>query len=580
MANAETLDQQSSIAFEFVIGFTGHRDILPQDHAILKTQIAETLINLTERFSHIPVRVVTGLAEGADTLATEAALELGMSVSAILPMPRDSYEQDFQGPALEKFQKLADDPRVQVFELNVVNDESVENLNDDASRVAQYAKLMDYLVRRSNVLVALWDGKMINSTGGTSDVVSSYLSGHARHVTPTRVADLKMKVEDCGDLAIWISTPRASEPNDPDVSQTVYLVSDSSGMTFTEYSVIPDQFSNRWLGLDAFAKDRYSDRAAHVAAYPLAQSDDSSINADARAIDAEFIRADQLAMANQGLSDVLFQSFGIIAAAMGLFFLIYAKLAAVKIFLVLYIGLFVVGYLLFRIGARKHWLGHHLAYRALAETMRVQFFLQISGAGKGFSARRVLSITSVDRFDRFEWLQDAVRCTEPLTYDGHATAEFRLEQVQKRWIDDQASYFTRKLRALHKQHGRLELIKTGLLLGSVGGALTLIFFKKTLIHLDMMGYDGKSWLVFMMGILPFWLAVWELYQGKMATRELLWQYANQRRYFAAAKQQMAAGIGDVSKLRIVADLAERALAEIYLWSVHRYHREHEPPSAG
>jgi len=32
--------------------------------------------------------------------------------------------------------------------------------------------------------------------------------------------------------------------------------------------------------------------------------------------------------------------------------------------------------------------------------------------------------------------------------------------------------------------------------------------------------------------------------------------------------------------KIIRDLADKALIEIYLWSVHRYHREHEPPAAG
>ena len=96
----------------------------------------------------------------------------------------------------------------------------------------------------------------------------------------------------------------------------------------------------------------------------------------------------------------------------------------------------------------------------------------------------------------------------------------------------------------------------------------------------MIGYDGKAWLVFLMGLLPLWAAVWELYQGKMATRELLWQYSNQRRYFAAARRDIAQAPGLAEGQKIIRDLADKALIEIYLWSVHRYHREHEPPAAG
>ncbi len=152
--------------------------------------------------------------------------------------------------------------------------------------------------------------------------------------------------------------------------------------------------------------------------------------------------------------------------------------------------------------------------------------------------------------------------------------------VRRRWIDDQTAYFDKKLHRLHASHLRLETIKRALLLGSVAGALALIFFKDTALHHELAGHEGKSWLVFFMGVLPLGAAVWELYQGKMATRELLWQYANQRRYFRAAARELSqtTQLGDGQK--IIRDLADKALVEIYLWSVHRYHREHEPPSAG
>ena len=31
---------------------------------------------------------------------------------------------------------------------------------------------------------------------------------------------------------------------------------------------------------------------------------------------------------------------------------------------------------------------------------------------------------------------------------------------------------------------------------------------------------------------------------------------------------------------VISDLAERSLMDVVQWSTHRYHREHEPPSAG
>lgn len=576
----ENTGASSVIACEFVIGVTGHRDLVEADHHKLRDDIAKALEKIAANFDHLPVRLVTGLAEGADTLAAEVALEMGLHVSAVLPMPRKFYEQDFEGAALTRFKELADDERVDCFEIPLAEENEGRDQLSSEDRVVQYEMLMDFLTRRSNVLMALWDGLMLEQKGGTSDVISTYLSGRARYQNPVFLPSGDIQFEDCGEIAIWIKTRRVQNPDHILTDVPAYLVSDASGSSFQEMSDCPQGFLNRWAGFETFAQDRFSDISADLPVWPLAEDGELGGSAQAKAINREFLRADQLAMGNQKNSDGLFMAFGFIAGAMGLFFLVYAKLAALEIFLVLYVALFLVGYILFRISAARHWLGKHLSYRALAETMRVQFFLLVSGAGAGFSVRRVMSLTSVDRFQHFEWLPDAARCMEPVTYEDHKPSPERMQAVHDHWIDDQSQYFAKKLHQLHDRHKRLEVIKAALLLGSVAGAVALILFKYEMKKSGFVGFSVKTWLVFLMGLLPLWLAVWELYQGKMAMRELIWQYANQRRYFTAAKDQMAACTTQEAKQRIVSDLAERALAEIYLWSAHRYHREHEPPAAG
>ena len=300
----------------------------------------------------------------------------------------------------------------------------------------------------------------------------------------------------------------------------------------------------------------------------------------AQAIDREYVRADQLAMSNQKLSDRLFKAFGLMAGAMGLLFLVYAKIAALKVFLVGYVLLFAAGFLMFVLGARRGWFGRHLAYRALAETLRTRFFLVLSGAGDRVDTNRVLSLTSIEHFHGFEWLRDAIRCSAPLVYESDVSITERLEAARERWVSDQSGYFERKLHALHHQHEKLEKVKMWLFVGSFLGALALVFFKKTIAHFDAGGLDGKTLLVFLMGLLPLWLAIWELYQNKMATRELLWQYSNQREFFRKAEVRLESADDDEAKLQITADLAERSLIEIFQWTIHRFHREHEPPAAG
>lgn len=569
----------ASIAPEFMIGVTGHRDIPEADADGLRGALRAALGDVAQHFDHARLRLACGLADGADTLAAEVALDMGIAVLAVLPMPQALYETDFDGAALDRLRALTAHPNVQVVHIPLAENASTADIETQAARDVQYQLLADYLTRRSNVLLAVWDGVDIGLPGGTSDVVLRYLAD-GRDQTPNPVAPVETTDEGCGNLLIWVPTRRQSAADATPPAGTRYLVSNANYDCYWHAPSIPEPFSTRWHGFDTFAEERTSDLGRDLPAYGLAQEGDAVRRSDPAALDQEYIRADQLARAYQIQSDRMFALFGLMAAAMGLTFLIYAKLLADKAFLYIYVGLFVAGFLGFRYCARRHLHSKHLAYRALAETFRVQYFLILSGAGEAYSLRRILGLTSVDQFARLEWLQEAVRCSEPLVYFGHCAKGDVLAVVRERWIEDQSGYFDKKLHRLHTQHARLETIKKALLLGSLVGALALIFFKKSLIHLDMAGSDGKSWLVFFMGLLPLWAAIWELYQGKMATRELLWQYANQRRYFRAAAREIIQAPGLAEGQKIIRDLADKALIEIYLWSVHRFHREHEPPAAG
>lgn len=68
----------SMIACEFVIGVTGHRDPVASDIIELKKNIVHAIGQVRHSFEDLPVRLVTGMAEGADTLAAEVALDMGL----------------------------------------------------------------------------------------------------------------------------------------------------------------------------------------------------------------------------------------------------------------------------------------------------------------------------------------------------------------------------------------------------------------------------------------------------------------------------------------------------------------------
>ncbi len=345
-------------------------------------------------------------------------------------------------------------------------------------------------------------------------------------------------------------------------------------------SKMPKFALDRWGEFDGYARERDSELGADLPAYPISVPEDAAIAKIAPSIDVDFVRADRLALANQRQSDRLFKLFGLMAALMGLTFLLYAKIAALKLFLIAYVALFAAGYGLFAISARRGWFGRHLAYRALAEALRVRFFLVLSGSRSAFQTQHLLRLTSIERFGRFGWLLDAIRCTEPLTYESSVPAEKRIAETLERWVKDQAAYFRRKHHQLHSQHERLETVKKVLFLAAFLGAVSLLLFKDTLYHFHIGALDGKTFIVFLMGLLPLWLAIWEIYQTKMAMRELLWQYANQGELFELAEKRLAAISDPAHAQDVISGLAARSLMDVVQWSTHRYHREHEPPAAG
>ena len=157
-------------------------------------------------------------------------------------MPRSLFEDDFEGEALEEFRRLADDDRVVLEEMPLPDGNESHDFAHGAARDALYGRLMDYLVRRSNVLIALWDGEVTGLTGGSSDVVLGYLAGTElrpygnRSLETINDADL---AEDRSDLVVWIKTPRQSSTVKAAEVETSYLVRAGSAGLLCRLSKIP-----------------------------------------------------------------------------------------------------------------------------------------------------------------------------------------------------------------------------------------------------------------------------------------------------------------------------------------------------
>jgi hypothetical protein len=150
------------------------------------------------------IRLVSGLAEGADQIAV-AAKPHGWDLDAVLPFPEEEYLTDFQNSAKEGGGDVTQDfiaaKRKATTILQLPRDPRLPRQEPTDARANKeywrirnlaYARLGRFLLGQIDVLVAVWDGKREDGPGGTAEVVRGAL--------------------DAGIPVVWISTLERFDP--------------------------------------------------------------------------------------------------------------------------------------------------------------------------------------------------------------------------------------------------------------------------------------------------------------------------------------------------------------------------------
>jgi hypothetical protein len=175
------------------LGVTGHRKLPVADMALLDKTVGKILdaIDATmitfanDRTLHRfyqktkPVlRVISPLAKGADRLVARQAVARQWLLSVPLPFPQQEYENDFP-ESVDEFRSLL--ARAKAI------GEVVELDGRREAEGAAYFEAGHFVLRHSDVLIAVWDGLEAAGEGGTGEIVEtghSYpLGGSARRQT-------------------------------------------------------------------------------------------------------------------------------------------------------------------------------------------------------------------------------------------------------------------------------------------------------------------------------------------------------------------------------------------------------------
>lgn len=142
----------------FYIGVVGHRYLASDEViAFVSTQCSIFLEQALSEQSDLVA--LSAIAEGADTIFAEAALSLGIPLEIVRPF--DEYPADFEtAVARQRYEKLRAAARTE------------ERLPFAERSDIAYRAAMDWIIRESDELVIVWNGRAAGTLGATVEQLS------------------------------------------------------------------------------------------------------------------------------------------------------------------------------------------------------------------------------------------------------------------------------------------------------------------------------------------------------------------------------------------------------------------------
>ena len=554
-------------AFEpipLAIGFSGHRDISPDDEDKLRGKLKKRLADL--KSENRPLRAFSGLAEGADMLFAEAATELGIELIVVMPVEVDDFVRDFEKPAhpdrnaadlLRRFEGLRDKAAA----IHVVptppgvTPEQVKSYGPE--RDAQYTAVGAYIVRQSAILIALWDGVATDKRGGTSDVVRFKRDG----VPPQPGETEYFPAPPDGGPVMQLGTTRMDSMGEaePDWREDSYP--EPGRPHRIEFDKALQRLSD--FNRDALVTvSRYPENAATSRSYLLPSNVELEAPAQ-RLVDA-YAAADATAIAFQKKAHRVLAEIVGGGIVMVVCFEFFEHVWPTEFWLLGYVLAFFAAFVIYLIELWRKTYPRFLDYRCLAEGLRVQVFWHLAGLDEAVADHYLHR-----QRGELRWIRDALRSS---TIHLPAVPP-RLELVRKHWVADQAKYF--KNTAARAEHvDKLARRSVGILFGAgLAIAIALAVFGINL------GEELRRAMIFLAAFFPALAAAIKGYATKRAFSEHAKQYARMARVFSLARKRLDNANDTILTDRtrgVLLELGREALAENAEWILLHRERQIEP----
>ena len=547
-----------------VVTVTGHRDLVESEVDGIRDRVRALFTLLGTRYPDMQLKLLSPLAEGADQLAAEVAIEMDVDLDVVLPMPRDEYLQSFSDAAMvEKFHALYD-KAVDSFVLT----------GDTAGMSAEecYAKLGVFQASHCHVLLAIWDGKDSSSIGGTSQVVKFHHDDIMPGYRPKSSVSQQMLVDDESDLVYHIVCSRSRENGEPAEGS---MPLDCHWFTKDENKPrsidLPADHDVVFLRANEFSRDvyRFSEQIDAGTTSLLTKEGTTLGIKGLENIDDAFSAADSLAILYQKKTLRTLRLTHVLAFAMGTLFVLYSDLTTQQPLLYLFLACFAISAVVQKLAGARNWHRKYLDYRTLAEGLRVQFHWAMAGI-----SQEDLETYSHDTFLRLQdpevgWIRNTMRIAGTINDAQPYRDTAALHRVIEEWVGDaeygQLGYYRRKSKDRARRSrvtaamGKLSLITSA--------AIVVLF----LVAHESVPDNLVPPLMVGMGVTLLLFGVRHAYAYATAERELIKQYEFMLRIFANARDRLVVSKTDRQKREVLMAVGSSALDEHAQWIL--MHRE-------
>ncbi len=556
-----------------VIGVTGHRDLRPEDLDHLERKVEQVFQRLRVQYPATPFLLLSPLAEGADRLVARVALSpnIGARLVVPLPMPAALYEDDFQElGSVEEFRDLlarAGD----WFELATSDYPDAIRVPGPA-RNRCYEAVGVYIVRQSQILIALWDGVDAGKIGGTSEVIKFQTEGPAENDCNLQPPEL---------FPVYhIVTPRKSNPKP---AGEPFHVKEIHPPVFHRNQRADEYYSKLFHNLDRFNRliaeggDRLRAEAAHSRKRLAAGFDEADLS-DSEALTLQrYAVADALATRFRRKTVRAHQALHWWVLASFVCFVLFAHLGEFRpVWLLLSLLFLAIAVVTHRRARGQALDDQSQDYRAVAEGSRVRFFWKMAGIDEPVQDNYL----NTQRTE-LDWIRNGLRGWSITS--GSATMSSsqlgpRLEFVLKHWVEAQARYFhdagKRNLEYFEQMERAVKALVYATL--AVAGGAGVAAAIDRAFHFGWWECPGCEWLAWPVIAIELFLAAGALlhhFSERMAYSEHAKQYSRMEGVFRKAsrivREKLAQDSPGAARACLLA-LGKEALAENGEWVlVHR-----------